>query len=635
MGMEKMKHINIYASEKNPNKALQIIAKLECFHPDAPAAETAQNRMQENKYRAVYAKANGALKDLQADDTPPKSETAEFEPDEALAFADSFAEKIEKRKSSETELRGQIELYEQALAHLNHLKGMITSIDDIFHVELLKARFGRLPKDSYAKLDYFDDRQFNFNAYDFDGEYYWGIYFTPAEEAEDTDKIFQSLYFERIWVPEFVHGKPSEAIEKIEGKVADMRAELEKIENDGGAATADDIEKLKQIAAWAKYESELFDYQKYAVVLDDGFTLSGYVPQSDFERFKKALSELENVKIVEDNSEKAMQKAPVKLKNRWFARPFEMFVSMYGLPAGGDIDPTPIVAITYSLLFGIMFGDVGQGVLLFLITYFIMWRKMKMKIGLIISRCSIFSVLFGFVYGSLFGFEEAMNPLYTAIGLKSKPIEVMESTNLILISSIAIGVLIIGAAMLTGIISKFKRKKTGDAIFSVNGISGFVFYFAIVLAAVKIFLNLNIPFVATVPYYILLLGVPFVCMFFGAPLTALVDKKPIHEKPGEIFINGFFEMFDAVLTFASNTMSFLRVGGFVLAHAGMMSVVFALANMTSGVGYWVIVAIGNVLVMGIEALFVGIQVLRLEFYEIFSRFLDANGTEFKPMKLTK
>ena len=88
------------------------------------------------------------------------------------------------------------------------------------------------------------------------------------------------------------------------------------------------------------------------------------------------------------------------------------------------------------------------------------------------------------------------------------------------------------------------------------------------------------------------------------------------------------------VSFASNTMSFLRVGGFVLVHAGMMTVVFTLANMTGGVFYVLIVAVGNVFVMALEALFVGIQVLRLEFYEIFSRFFDANGVPFAPLRIS-
>ena len=81
----------------------------------------------------------------------------------------------------------------------------------------------------------------------------------------------------------------------------------------------------------------------------------------------------------------------------------------------------------------------------------------------------------------------------------------------------------------------------------------------------------------------------------------------------------------------SNTMSFLRVGAFVLVHAGMMMVVFTLANMSSGIGYVLVVILGNIFVMALEALLAGIQVLRLEFYEMFSRFFDGNGRPFHPV----
>ena len=118
------------------------------------------------------------------------------------------------------------------------------------------------------------------------------------------------------------------------------------------------------------------------------------------------------------------------------------------------------------------------------------------------------------------------------------------------------------------------------------------------------------------------------------PLSALCAGEKPEGSVGDILLNGFFEMFDTVLSFASNTMSFLRVGGFVLVHAGMMTVVFTLANMTGGVFYVLIVAVGNVFVMALEALFVGIQVLRLEFYEIFSRFFDANGVPFAPLRIS-
>ena len=101
---------------------------------------------------------------------------------------------------------------------------------------------------------------------------------------------------------------------------------------------------------------------------------------------------------------------------------------------------------------------------------------------------------------------------------------------------------------------------------------------------------------------------------------------------GAFFVEGFFELFEVVLSFITNTMSFLRVGGFVLSHAGMMLVVYTLAEMVGGFGEIIVLILGNVFVMCLEGLIVGIQVLRLEFYEMFSRYYEGNGIPFKTIK---
>ena len=99
------------------------------------------------------------------------------------------------------------------------------------------------------------------------------------------------------------------------------------------------------------------------------------------------------------------------------------------------------------------------------------------------------------------------------------------------------------------------------------------------------------------------------------------------------FVEAFVELFDVVLTYATNTISFLRVGAFALSHAGMMSVVLMLAGAEStGSTNWIIIVFGNLIVAGMEGLIVGIQVLRLEYYEMFGRFYRGTGKEFKPFK---
>lgn len=98
-------------------------------------------------------------------------------------------------------------------------------------------------------------------------------------------------------------------------------------------------------------------------------------------------------------------------------------------------------------------------------------------------------------------------------------------------------------------------------------------------------------------------------------------------------ITAFFELFDVLLTYFSNTISFVRMGAFAVSHAAMMEVVLMLAGAANGGSpNWIVIVLGNVFVCGMEGLIVAIQVLRLEYYEMFSRFYKGDGREFKPFQ---
>jgi V/A-type H+/Na+-transporting ATPase subunit I len=286
-----------------------------------------------------------------------------------------------------------------------------------------------------------------------------------------------------------------------------------------------------------------------------------------------------------------------------------------------------MVAITYFLLFGIMFADLGQGLCITLAGYF-MWKKMKMKLGRILIPCGISSAFFGTLFGAFFGFEHVLDPLYhTLFGLEEKPISVMEpeTTNMIIFSSVGLGIALVITAILINIYSSLRRKRYTSAFFGPNGVAGLIFYLAIVLGFGGQFMfNLN---VVNVPYVICFIVLPLILMFFRDILGGLAEARPDWkpEKWSDYIMQNFFEVFEFLLSFLTNTMSFIRVGAFVLVHAGMMMVVFMLAEMFSGIGFALVVIIGNIFVIALEGLLVGIQALRLEFYEMFSRFFDGEA----------
>lgn len=249
-------------------------------------------------------------------------------------------------------------------------------------------------------------------------------------------------------------------------------------------------------------------------------------------------------------------------------------------------------------------------------------------------RIGLCSAAFGLVYGSVFGLEEALDPLYHAMGLPGKPVEVMDplTINNLLIFAVGLGVVLIVASMMMNIALGVKNRDWQKAIFSQNGLAGLVFYGSILAGVVGMLMGYQL----FTPLYILgLIVLPILVVFLKEPLGRLASGQAGLLPPGESLadfcIDGFFELFDVVLSFITNTMSFLRVGGFVISHAGMMAVVLTLCEMMNGTSSLVTLVVGNLFVMALEGFIVGIQVLRLEFYELFSHYFEGQGKPFEPI----
>jgi len=294
---------------------------------------------------------------------------------------------------------------------------------------------------------------------------------------------------------------------------------------------------------------------------------------------------------------------------------------MYGTPAYNEIDPTFFVAITYSLLFGMMFGDVGQGLCLIL-GGAIIYKLKKSNLAAIIASAGIFSTIFGFLYGSIFGFEHVIPHLW---------LNPMENVMTVLFTAVGFGVGLIIIAMILNIINGIKSKEIERVLFDTNGVAGLVFYGAAITCALLIATGNTLP--ATI-LLVIFFGIPLLLIFFKEPLTHLVHKKAkiFPDSKVMFFVESLFELVEILLSYVTNTISFLRVGAFAMSHVAMMGVVMLLGKAESANPNILVIILGNIFVAGMEGLIVGIQVLRLEYYEMFSRFYKGNGKEFKPFK---
>lgn len=512
-----------------------------------------------------------------------------------------------------------IEENEAAMVQLQHVAGMNVDFDDLFSCKYLQVRFGLLPLNNVDKLKYYEGQPFILKRFHDDAQYTWCMYITTPNKAPEIDNIFSSLYFERIHIPDFVHGTPELAIAEIQEETDAAKQMSADLKNEIANLFVSNKDELNRIYSISKRLNKTYDAEKYVVVLGDRSQIVGFASKKDAESIKNDFESIEGVTVeLRDENGDSRLTPPTKLENGWFARPFKMFVEMYGVPGYHEKDPTPFVALTYTLLFGIMFGDVGQGLLLSLIGY-VAYKKFNMELGAVGIRLGFSSAIFGFVFGSIFGNEEILVPLI-------HPMD-PSSTMKLLIGAVSIGAILILLTIIMNTMKNFRNKHLAEALFSQNGLSGIVFYVAVLGIAVGMTQGIDLMNSVYVGLFIVL---PIILIFMKEAFEHKMEGKPMFpEGFGAYFMTAFFEMFEVLLTFIANTMSYLRVGGFILSHAGMMLVVYTLADMCGGMWYWVILVFGNLFVMGLEGLIVGIQVLRLEFYEMFSRYYEGNGVPFK------
>ena len=313
-----------------------------------------------------------------------------------------------------------------------------------------------------------------------------------------------------------------------------------------------------------------------------------------------------------------------------------MFIRMYGLPAYNEIDPTIFVALTYAFIFGAMFGDVGQGLLL-AVGGFLLYRFKKINLAAIVSCAGIFSTIFGFLFGSIFGFEDVLKPLWLRPVNHMTTIPFIGKLNTVFIVAIAFGMILIVITMIFHIINGLKSKDAEATWFDTNGLAGLIFYSAIVLTIILFMTGHALPAAIVL---VIMFGIPLILIALKEPLGKLVEKRADYmpKQKGMFVVQTFFELFEVLLSYFSNTLSFVRIGAFAVSHAAMMEVVLMLAGAENGGSpNWIVIILGNLFVCGMEGLIVGIQVLRLEYYEMFSRFYHGTGHEFQPFgkKLAK
>ena len=342
--------------------------------------------------------------------------------------------------------------------------------------------------------------------------------------------------------------------------------------------------------------------------------------------------------------------APVELRNPSFMKPFQMLVTNYGVPEYGTIDPTFFVMFSYLVMFGLMFGDVGQGAVLVLAGIAGMFSFGQKREGLrnlskLMVWCGASSMIAGALFGSYFG-TAWLKPLWFdfhgIISGHPHKTSYVKSIYDVLKITVYFGIGIIGIGLLFNWVNLLLKQRWSELILDKRGLLGGWFYFGGIYIARFMVLHdyRSLPAPDALFY---LVGMPALLLFAKGPVHFFSQRKQGPRKftvmtPMDFAMEWIVELLELFSGYLSNTLSFMRVAGLGIAHVTLMMSFFELARMASGGGLmnpWsiMILVFGNILVIGLEGLTAGIQALRLNYYEFFSKFFRGSGEVYSPVSL--
>lgn len=634
MAVAQMKLVNIVGPLDIFDKVVRSCVVNREFHPENAIHFMKHNKWlrpfdHANPYTELLRRAQGVSESCDIPLDFHEFSESERDPAEIMDFLGLVEGKIKALKDECEGLKRLVLEDQQVLKQLTHIKGLNIDLSDFFDLTYVKFRFGQMPRDTYdAFFSHMGDRMdFYFFPTSIERDWTYGFYLAARSSIEKVDSLFASMRFDRIRISSKASGTADEASAALRREIEEAKTRLSDAERELLDIRAACSREFLATYSYVRYMNDSFDVRRYSACTDESFFILGWVPKHELDRFTEELDKYPNVPyVVDDPGGIDEYTPPVLLKNNRLSKAFEPFVEMYGLPSYNEIDPTPLITISYTLIFGIMFGDIGQGLCLMLVGA-LLWRLKGMWLGRSICYFGASGTVFGFIYGSVFGFEGL------PWGFK-----VMEGSNTQNALSWAVwlgfGFLIL--VMLFNIVNGFRQKNWEKAIFGNNGICGLVLYVGLMMLALPI-LRFS-PQIVPVGTAGAMIALPIVMVFLRDPLSKLVGRRQ-DWKPQNIvdfLLENFFEMFEILLSYITNTISFLRVGAYIISHASMMGVVFLLAgadHATGQGGNIAVLVIGNIVVMGIEGLLVGIQVLRLQFYELFGRFYSGDGRKYSPIKI--
>jgi len=637
----RMKKLDILVLEKDLHRVTESLGELgvvqlvQARH-DEQAAILLQPRAEEQEqHAAALLEKAAALAVRLGVKAPEEYQPEEYIPveviEDRLGAIEADARVLLDRESS---LNQQIDALNDTIRQMSAFRRLEVAVEDIPEFSFLHFATGRIPAERLDAMTAEAGASVVTVPLETDdaGRTYL-VAITTKKRRWALESTLEKYGFAEEKLSEKHKGLPEQVYRQAQGKLQQIYGEKEELGVKLREMSARYGDELTRYRRRLRVEQQLYRAHSNFGRTSSTFAISGWVPEERTAELQEKLAQSSGGRVVIDMRDPGPKDdVPVLLKHSRWLKPFEPLVAIYGFPGYREIEPTLIVAVTFLAMFGLMFGDVGQGLVLALAGTGLYLSKLAPQyraFGMVLFFAGVAAIIGGWLFGSFFGYEHLIHPLWM------NPLE-NGNTIKLLAWSIVLGAFMISLGLILNIVNHLRARDFTGAVLDRYGLAGLWFYWGALWIAVK---GAGLaPGTVTILEIVLLLAAPVFVLFVRGPVIAAVTGVPAAEGGAERWVESFMEIFEMIVGFLSNTVSFVRVGAFALAHIGLSLATYTLAGMVpqtpaGHVAAGVIIVGGNALILVFEGVVVSIQCIRLEYYEFFTKFFKGEGRPFSPFSL--